>query len=145
MSQPANTLQPVRTALRLRFLEATWLNLPVTKNRTTPAFALCLLAGIWLAFLLFGEDILSLRVLGRPMIGAPYRAGASIIPPVMFAYILSGIAEGLMASVYLRGRSGIVPAATSDMKATIGVTATEDGSPIGVISSTTKSLQERER
>ena len=67
---------------------------------------------IWLAFWLFGEEILGIRIAGTDIIGPAYRAGAVIIPPVMFAYILGGIAEILMAGVYLRGRSWIVPAAT---------------------------------
>lgn len=80
---------------------------------TRAIIAFIAVAGLlWMAFVLFGEDIISLRVFGRALIGEDYRDGAQVIPAVMFAYILSGIAEGLMAGVYLRGRSGIVPAAT---------------------------------
>lgn len=67
--------------------------------------------GLWLAFLVFGEDILGLSLFGKHLIGPAYRAGAAVIPAVMLAYILSGLGEALMAGVYLRGRSGVVPAA----------------------------------
>ncbi|MBI4552923.1 MAG: oligosaccharide flippase family protein [Candidatus Latescibacteria bacterium] len=80
---------------------------------TSAILAFAGVAGLlWLTFVLFGEQIVSVRLLGRPVIGVEYRAGARVIPPVMLAYILSGIAEGVMAGVYLRGRSGIVPVAT---------------------------------
>ena len=67
---------------------------------------------LWAGFILLGEEILGIRLFGKDLIGPAYRTGVVIIPPVMFAYILSGIAEVLMAGVYLKGRSWIVPVAT---------------------------------
>ena len=80
---------------------------------TGAAAGFIVLAGfLWVGFILLGEEILGIRLLGKDLIGPAYRPGAVIIPPVMFAYILCGIAEVLMVGVYLKGRSWIVPVAT---------------------------------
>lgn len=84
---------------------------PAMRNGAIIAF-IAVASLLWLTFVLFGEHIVSLRIFGRAIIGAGYRGGVRIIPPVMLAYILSGIAEGFMAGIYLRGRSGTVPAVT---------------------------------
>jgi len=71
------------------------------------------LAGmLWAGFILLEEEILGIRLFGKDLIGPAYRTGAVIIPPVMLAYILSGLAEVLMGGVYLKGRSWVVPVAT---------------------------------
>jgi len=64
----------------------------------------------WIHFV--GEEILGIRLFGKDLIGPAYRRGTVIIPPVMLGYILSGLAEVLMAGVYLKGRSLVVPVAT---------------------------------
>jgi O-antigen/teichoic acid export membrane protein len=69
-------------------------------------------AGIlWMIFWFFGEELLGLRIFGVDLMGTAYRTSVSVIPTLMFAYILAGIAEIMMAGVYVNGRSGIVPVA----------------------------------
>ncbi len=70
------------------------------------------LAGVlWLGFWFYGDALLGIQLYGRNIIGPAYRAGAVIIPTIMFGYILAGMAEITMAGVYVRGRAGIVPVA----------------------------------
>ena len=72
----------------------------------------CLIAGVmWLAFWLFGDQLVKVELFGHPLLGAAFQADVAIIPPILFAYALSGVSEALMANVYLVGRSGIVPVA----------------------------------
>lgn len=73
----------------------------------------CVIAGgLWLAFRLFGEQVVRVELFGHPLLGPAFQADVAIIPPILFAYALSGVSEALMANVYLLGRSWIVPVAS---------------------------------
>jgi O-antigen/teichoic acid export membrane protein len=104
--------------LAVKAFEYAWAPHLLARRENAPHLAKRGLAGfvavagmLWLSFWLFGERLFRVEVYGKPIIGPAYQAGAAVIPPVMFAYLLAGIAEALMAHVYLRGRSWVVTVA----------------------------------
>ncbi|MBM3265684.1 MAG: oligosaccharide flippase family protein [candidate division Zixibacteria bacterium] len=67
---------------------------------------------LWTVFWLFGENLIRWEGLGLPLLGPAYVAGISVVPVLMGAGILNGLAEGLTARIYLKGDSKLVPLAT---------------------------------
>jgi len=65
--------------------------------------------GIFLLVGLFYREIASISAFGTPLIGLPYRGGLGVIPPLLAAFLFSGIYSNFCVGIHIREKTRYFP------------------------------------
>jgi O-antigen/teichoic acid export membrane protein len=75
-------------------------------------YLLLAMSGLALALTFFIDNIATVRIFGRHMIGPSYWSGLNIVPIVLFGYVFLGVAMNLSAGIYIEKKTKYLPVVT---------------------------------
>lgn len=73
---------------------------------------LVVVSSIWIILSLFIEDIVTIKIMGRTILGAEYLSGLSIVPIILLGYLFNGLYMNFIAGIYIEEKTKYFPLIT---------------------------------
>ena len=67
---------------------------------------------IWLVLSLFIEDVVTIKIMGRTILGQEFLSGLSIVPIILLAYLFNGLYMNFIAGIYIEEKTQYFPLIT---------------------------------
>ncbi len=67
---------------------------------------------IWLLLSLFIEDVVTIKIMGRTLLGQEFLSGLSIVPIILLAYLFNGLYMNFIAGIYIEEKTKYFPLIT---------------------------------
>ena len=73
---------------------------------------LVIASSIWVLLSLFIEDIVTIKIMGRTLLGEQFLSGLPIIPIILLAYLFNGLYMNFIAGIYIEEKTKYFPLIT---------------------------------
>ncbi len=70
------------------------------------------LSSIWIFLSLFIEDIVTIKIMGRTILGEQFLSGLPIVPIILLAYLFNGLYMNFIAGIYIEEKTKYFPLIT---------------------------------